>query len=415
MIDGVIPETVEYEDLLPSALEDSERKAKAAAARTFKVEPGDTLKDGRYRPFRKLGQGSYASVWLARDMEESRYVAIKVGRMSSSSILSNEISSMKLLQEGQVPGHPGKDHVVELLDQFIHERPNGSHICLVTNPLGRSLETALTFDCGKAGQEPAPYAFSRRASIQTLQALDYLHQHGIMHGDVHPGNLLLALTHDIDKDTETEIEAKNQRGNELNLSDEPYWLDEGIYIPESDPTNANVILVDLGASNHPADVPSRKYAYPIPYRAPEVVMDTGNVTCKADIWALGCVIFRIITDIPLFAPEDCCWGMNETEREQMVMFIDRLGPVPEYLRSACKDLDLNLTSDGILVDPLPEDERAEPLAKFFMEYKPEDMGEEEITAFIEFLGLMIRFDPDERSSAQDLLQHRWITDFSVCS
>lgn len=348
-------------------------------------------------------------------MEESRYVAIKVGRMSSSSILLNEISSMKLLQEGQVPDHPGKDHVVELLDQFIHERPNGSHICLVTNPLGRSLETALTFDCGKAEQEPAPYAFSRRASIQTLQALDYLHQHGIMHGDVHPGNLLLALTHDIDKDTETEIEAKNQRGNELNLSDEPYWLDEGIYIPESDPTNANVILVDLGAFNHPADVPSRKYAYPIPYRAPEVVMDTGNITCKADIWALGCVIFRIITDIPLFAPEDCCWGMNETEREQMVMFIDRLGPVPEYLRSACKDLDLNLTSDGILVDPLPEDERAEPLAKFFMEYKPEDMGEEEITAFIEFLGLMIRFDPDERSSAQDLLQHRWITDFSVCS
>ncbi|KAJ5568766.1 hypothetical protein N7450_011252 [Penicillium hetheringtonii] len=51
MIDGVIPETVEYEDLLPSALEDSERKAKAAAARTFKVEPGNTLKDGRYRPF----------------------------------------------------------------------------------------------------------------------------------------------------------------------------------------------------------------------------------------------------------------------------------------------------------------------------------------------------------------------------
>lgn len=130
---------------------------------------------------------------------------------------------------------------------------------------------------------PVPYPFCRKISIQALQALDYLHQQGVMHGDVHPGNLILALTDNIDDNTETEIEAKHRRGNELNDPGDSYTLDDKVDVLAGDTTNTNIILVDLGASSTPADTPSDIFAYPIPYRAPDVVMDTGCATAKADI------------------------------------------------------------------------------------------------------------------------------------
>lgn len=48
-------------------------------------------------------------------------------------------------------------------------------------------------------------------------------------------------------------------------------------------------------------------------------MDRGCVTTKADIWALDCIIYRIITANPLFAPEG--WGsMDDTNIEQIVLW-----------------------------------------------------------------------------------------------
>ncbi|OQE17241.1 hypothetical protein PENSTE_c021G01368 [Penicillium steckii] len=406
MIDGVIPEKVNYEDLLPSALEGEEIERRAGEAAAFAFHPGDTLKDGRYRPFRKIGEGQYSTVWLARDEEENRYVAIKIGLTWEADEESNEISSLKLLRENPIPDHPALHHVVELLDDFVHAGPNGSHTCLVIQPLGRDVETALSYDC--ESNTPAPYPFTRRISIQTLQALDYLHQHSIMHGDLHPANIALALTHDINKDSEDEIQAKNERGIELNYRDDVHWLDDGIVVPKSDPEDANAVLIDLGASTHPADERSLDYAYPTPYRAPEVVMETGNVTCKADIWALGCVIFRIVTHYPLFAPE--YWGSyDEMNIEHIHMIVERLGAVPASLRSAWEDADKYLTPDGQMKEPYPEDQRERPLVEQIVHNKPSGMGEEELKAFVEFMSSMIRFEPSERSSTHDLLQHRWVT------
>ncbi|KAJ6031596.1 hypothetical protein N7540_002328 [Penicillium herquei] len=426
------------EELLRSALDDAEYQRKAAFDASFAFHPGDILKAGRYRPFRKIGEGQSSTVWLAWDIHKSRYVAIKIGLAWLVKLQMDEVSIMKRVRDHLISDHPGKNHVVELLDDFIHDGPNGSHVCIVTKPLGRHVEMVLSdFDL----DNPAPYLFCRTISIQALQALDYLHQQGVMHGDFHPGNLLLTLTYDIDIETEAGIKAKNQRGNELNDPDDPYTLDDQTVISAEDSSNVHIVLADLGASTtlhrtllhehhdfslasqHPSanllltnladqqympeNAPSNKFAYPIPYRAPEVVMDLGPVTAKADIWALGCVIFRIITGIPLFAPE--CWGnTDEANMGQIVGFVERLGPVPHSLRSAWLDSDRHLTSDGLLKNPFPEDERELPLDEAIRELKPSGMGEHELLAFIDFMNLIFRFEPAERSSAEELLQQRWV-------
>lgn len=140
------------------------------------------------------------------------------------------------------------------------------------------------------------------------------------------------------------------------------------YITPSD--SASITLIDPGASSSPLDVvPYNKYGYPAPYRAPEVVMDKRLVTGEADIWALGCVIYRIIIGMPLFAPEG--WGgMDETNMEQIVNFVERLGPLPDSVRTVWLDSDLHLTSDGLLKNPVSEDERDLPLTEAIREDMP---------------------------------------------
>ena len=170
---------------------------------------------------------------------------------------------------------------------------------------------------------PALYSFCQQTSIQALRALNYLHQKDIMHGDIHPGNFLLDLTYNIDEDTEAEIKKKNTYRNELNDPDDAYTLDDKVDIASGSTSNVKVLLVDFGGSRTPKDAPGRDCTYPISYRAPEVVMDIGGVTAKADIWAVGCMIWRIVTGGPLFAPEG--WGdVDETNVEQIVTFVERL-------------------------------------------------------------------------------------------
>jgi hypothetical protein len=98
----------EPETLLPSALEDAEAHKRSAAAAFLVDRPGDTLKGGRYRPFRKPGQGQFSSVWLARDLDESRYVAIKtrLGWLVEEQL--REASILRQLREQTLLSHPGR-------------------------------------------------------------------------------------------------------------------------------------------------------------------------------------------------------------------------------------------------------------------------------------------------------------------
>jgi serine/threonine-protein kinase SRPK3 len=100
------------------------------------ILPGDALKENRYRPFRKLGQGQFASVWLALDTETNTYVAIKIGVTWTFQQQARELSLLRQLRQRSIPSHSGKRHVVELLNAFEHQEPYGKHACLVSRPLG---------------------------------------------------------------------------------------------------------------------------------------------------------------------------------------------------------------------------------------------------------------------------------------
>ncbi|GAB1316172.1 hypothetical protein MFIFM68171_06382 [Madurella fahalii] len=65
------------------------------------VHLDDTLNNGQYKVIRKLGDGAYSTVWLARDQINKRYIALKilVSEISASTVeLRIFATSLKLRQ-----------------------------------------------------------------------------------------------------------------------------------------------------------------------------------------------------------------------------------------------------------------------------------------------------------------------------
>ena len=96
------------------------------------VQVGEEYKDGKYTIVRKLGWGHFSTVLLSRDNTNGKHVALKVVR-SAAHYTETAIDEIKLLNKivQANPNHPGRKHVVSLLDSFEHKGPNGTHVCMV--------------------------------------------------------------------------------------------------------------------------------------------------------------------------------------------------------------------------------------------------------------------------------------------
>ncbi|VEU22081.1 DEKNAAC103058 [Brettanomyces naardenensis] len=98
----------------------------------------------QYLIVRKLGWGHFSTVWLAWDSLHSRHVAIKIVRSSKNyrEAAQDEIRILEKVNSGPAD-HPGKKHIVQLLDHFIHHGPNGEHVCMVFEVLGENMLSLL--------------------------------------------------------------------------------------------------------------------------------------------------------------------------------------------------------------------------------------------------------------------------------
>jgi serine/threonine protein kinase len=139
---------------------------------------------GRYRLRRLLGRGGMAEVYLARDDVLNRQVAVKVFR--SGTTLHSDAKRQQLEAELLARlNHPG---LVTVFDAGLDADEQLSFLVMEIVE-GPTLAARLA-----AG--PLHESQVRQVGASLAAALAYVHEHGVVHRDVKPGNVLFCNADD---------------------------------------------------------------------------------------------------------------------------------------------------------------------------------------------------------------------------
>lgn len=349
-----------------------------------------TYKDGRYLIVYKIAHGGFSTVWLAKDREANRYVALK---FLTADVFETTTEAEMLKTVGE-SNHPGKQYVVRLLDSFVHVSPNGLHHVLampVVRPLMRRPVAAAQFP---------------RLTKQLVEGLDCIHSCGMVHADLHTSNIGYSWADFSDDDFDNLDRPLHMHAlNPLGGQRPPYllghqdWMDD-YHIDEEYKGPLVAQIMDFGSSFFQAKNEKRNgvcVEVPDAYMPPEHFFDKvlarlpdghsrnmGDLNIKTDIWALGASIFELRVRSNLLG-----WGWKE-------------------LKYLCYDTHLPERWERKWQD---ECAKQDP-EKWWSEALPFGMEGAECIEKREllknFMLSMIALDPQRRLDTKRLLQHQYL-------
>ncbi|KAG9010178.1 hypothetical protein FRB90_007992 [Tulasnella sp. 427] len=202
-----------------------------------------------------------------------------------------------------------------------------------------------------------PVPLVKRFIKQTLFALDYLHREcGIIHSDLKPHNMMLALIDDHDVIV-SELEVAPTEFSPAKHDNDP--CNERKATVKSQPLLSSAIMADeidvdikLGDFGHANWVERhlRDEIQPIALRAPETVLGYPYST-PADIWSVGCLTFEYLSGV-------CLIPLRDPNTPDTVTILDTLlarilqtssdSDYPTDMIDRSIDKDLFFTAEGAL-------------------------------------------------------------------
>jgi len=261
---------------------------------------------GRYELVREVGQGARSVVYLARDLRHDRPVAIKVLRPEFAASIGGE----RFLKEIGIAAKMTHPHILPLFDSG---QVDGVLYYIAPYVEGSSLRERLRL----AGRLHIGDAVE--LARQVAEALDHAHRKGVVHRDIKPENILL------------------EEGKAV-------VADFGIAraLTAAGAENLTATGVALGTPQ---------------YMSPEQGAGDPDVDGRADLYALGCVLFEMLAGRPPFTAPTARAVIAQhlsqpppsllEERPDVPIWLDRL-----VLRLLSKDPDDRFDTAGTLTAEL---------------------------------------------------------------
>lgn len=260
------------------------------------LQPGTVLKK-RFEILRELGSGGMAIVYLATDRELNRSVAIKLLHLF---VMSDEDSRMRFEREAQILSRLTNRHLPQLYSSgfLVDDVP-----FLVFEYIDG---VALNEEIRK--HEKLPWKRALQLAIQIANAMQYVHDNGVIHRDLKPRNLMLL------------------NGNVDFIK----VLDFGL---------AKAVNLSIGSTITSTGALIGTPQYMSPEQCKGIASDEA-----ADIYALGCIIYEMLSGSPPFNSSEFVSLIRKHEKEQ-----------PPLVSSKMGELDIPKNIDAVVLKALEKE------------------------------------------------------------
>jgi serine/threonine-protein kinase len=202
---------------------------------------------GSYALEHELGRGGTATVYLARDLRHRRQVAVKVLHPELSAVLGPE----RFLREIELTASLQHPHILQLFDSGA---AGGLLYYVMPYVAGESLRDRMLTE------GPLPLDDALRIACEVAEALAYAHARGVVHRDIKPENILLQQGHALVADFGIALAVEQAGGERMTRTG-----------------------FSLGTPQ---------------YMAPEQASGQRGIDARADVYALGAVLYEMLAGEP---------------------------------------------------------------------------------------------------------------------
>ncbi|KAK8104325.1 kinase-like domain-containing protein [Apiospora kogelbergensis] len=378
----------------------------------------------RFEVIYKLGWGGFGTVWLCYEGAVKKWRAVKVGKGSHTEEHSGEVLVESIMKKHSVGAAEAMENNIVLpLETFWIDSINGKHLCSVLPLLGPTLS-----DWVECLEEDDPEQAQRIVS-QMTKGMNFLHHHGICHGDFRPQNILMQL-----KDGAFDDIGIDEMCDEI--LGEPTMVDiilrNGSVSPYSPKTaysgvawgsdtlsrfvSDKIAIVDFGEAYLTTNANPRELGIPGSYAAPEIVFG-GAKGIGTDIWALAYSILEFRKLCRPLPP-----SFKRAVKQKLgggVVGASSEGEQNEKGPESSEPVQATSTPSGPTMLNIIDSEHKEREGKEFdgrlegflsRSWRSMKLDRKEIISLGDLLQNLFRWKSEERWDTDKILAHRWFSE-----